>query len=37
MPTVKLKLDLSATVGEEALRNFRHFDLADGSFFGLST
>lgn len=32
MPTVKLKLDLSGTVGEGAWRNLRHFDLADGSF-----
>ena len=31
MPVVKLQIDISGTVGEEAWRNLRHFDLAEGA------
>lgn len=33
MPTVKLKIDVSGSIGEEAWRNLRHFELAESASF----
>lgn len=32
MPSVKLKIDISGSVGEEVWHNLRHFDSEDSSF-----
>lgn len=34
MPVLKLKIDLSGTVGDEAWRRLRHFDQVQAAFFG---
>ena len=34
MPTVKLKIDVSGTSGDEAWRKLRHFDQIQGARFG---
>lgn len=34
MPIVKLKIDVSGTVGDEAWRNLRHFEEKQAAFFG---
>jgi hypothetical protein len=33
MPTVKLKIDVSGTVGDEVWRNLRHFDQEKSASF----
>ncbi|HEU5453465.1 MAG TPA: hypothetical protein VFU76_15825 [Terriglobales bacterium] len=34
MPVLKLKIDLSGTVGDEAWRRLKHFDQVQAAFFG---
>ena len=34
MTTVRLKIDVSGTVGDEAFRNLRHFDQIESASFG---
>lgn len=34
MPVLKLKIDLSGTVGDEAWRRLQHFDQVQAAFFG---
>jgi hypothetical protein len=33
MPTLKLMIDVSGSIGEEAWHNLRHFDLGESSSF----
>lgn len=37
MSTVKLKIDVSGTVGDEAWHSLRHFELAESSSFDFCT
>lgn len=34
MPIVRLRIDISGTVGDEAWQDIRHFDEAQAAFFG---